>query len=78
MKTIFYKLSDDKDNADSWLDNQPYKIWFNLEGFLYEPNRDVEALFITKEKYVKHVDLTTRDYFSDSGIIRKIYANIQP
>ena len=76
METIFYKKSDNEDNADSWLNKQPYKMWFNMKDFLYEPNGNIEKLFITEEKYVKNVSLTTKDYFSDNGIIRKIYVYI--
>lgn len=76
METIFYKKSDNEDNADIWLNKQPYKIWFNMKYFLYEPNGNIERLFITEERYVKNVSLTTKDYFSDSGIIRKIYVYI--
>ena len=75
MKTIFYKESDEK-NADSWLNQRPYKEWFVIENNLYEPNGNIEKLFITEERFVKNVSLTTKDYFSNSGIIRKIYVYI--
>lgn len=76
METIFYKASDSEENADGWLNKQPYKIWFNIKGTLYEPNGNIEKLFINEKGYVKNISLTVKDYFSDKGIIRKIYVYI--
>ena len=76
METIFYKQTDDENNPDSWLNKKPYKIWFNIKDALYEPNGNIEKLFITEQNFVKNISLTTKDYFSDSGIIRKIYVYI--
>lgn len=75
METFFYRESD-ADNADSWHDNKPYKQWFVMKDYLYDPTSSDMKLFIDDRNYIKNVILHTKDYFSDFGIVRKIYVYI--
>lgn len=76
MKTIFYKLITDKDNADYWFDDIPAKEWFTLKNFLYEPNGNIVKKVILPEgekqlSYSVSVN-KTQDTFSDEGIVRRL------
>jgi hypothetical protein len=76
MKTIFYKLITDKENADYWFDDTPAKEWFILENFLYEPNGNVAKRVILPEgenKYIHSLSVNkSQDTFSDDGIVRRL------
>ena len=76
MKTIFYKLIANKDDADYWFDDIPAKEWFTLENFLYEPNGNIVKKVILIEEDNKHIHSLTvnksQDTFSDEGIVRRL------
>ena len=76
MKTIFYKLITDKENADYWFDDVLAKEWFTLDNFLYEPNGNIVKKVILPEGENKYSHSLTinkmQDTFSDDGIIRRI------
>lgn len=75
MKTIFYKNCNDAD-ADYYLNNKPYKKWFELDNILYSYEGNVvKETIITENEYrfITSVSITiVKDQFSDNGIIRHI------
>ena len=76
MKTIFYKLIANKDDADYWFGDIPAKEWFTLENYLYEPNGNIVKRIILPEgenKYSHSLSVNKmQDTFSDEGIIRRL------
>lgn len=79
IKTIFYKKSENEE-GDHWFHQKPYKVWFELEGILYEQDGNIVKKTIVPRdgnNYVKSVVPTViEDRFSDEGIIRRIALNI--
>lgn len=70
-KTIFYIPCENGEMVDWYFSNQPYKISFVLEDFLYEPNGNIEKTIVV-DKFIKNVSLTVKDEFTTEGIIRRI------
>ena len=76
MKTIFYKLIKNKDDANYWFDDIPAKEWFTLENFLYEPNGNIKKnIIIPKDgkNFIYSISVNKiEDTFTDKGLIRRI------
>jgi hypothetical protein len=79
IKTVFYKPCD-KEEADYWFDQNPYKMWFELDNILYDVNRNVVKNTLVPEdnkKCIKPIIISyTVDNFLDFGIIRRIGLSI--
>lgn len=72
MKTIFYKVCENKDDADYFFNNKPYIEWFAIENLLYTGS--VSKYMVQKEtRVIKSISVTEiKDEFSDAGITRRI------